>query len=68
MERQFHQRESEKYPSLHFSFTFLGSRLGFELGRDHTIRFFAQFSGISRVKRRASRCLTIAGTCRQLHL
>ena len=24
------------------------------LDRDHTIRFFAQFSGINRVKRRAS--------------
>ena len=23
------------------------------LGRDHTVRFFAQFSGINRVKRRA---------------
>ena len=37
------------------------------LGWDHTIRFFAQFSGINRVKRRASPLLTIAGTCHQLH-
>ena len=37
----------------------------FVLGRNHTIKFSAQFPCINRVKGRASLCFTIAGTCRQ---
>ena len=41
--------------------------LNIPLGWNHTIKFFAPFSCINRMKGRASLWLTIAGTCRQFY-